>query len=165
MASNIPVEISEPLLSALREDVICTTCLCVPSVGMFQCENGHLICKTCIGKCSNQCPTCKKPLGKIRSIIAEKVKKICKISWKPFTWDLQIKSRKFTILTTSCGMLANIFFVFCIATSWSNIFCIRRFCVNRNTRHNLQFAPGDQWWISTSVINLVVASARLSKLS
>ncbi len=42
-------------------------------VGMYQCENGHLICKDCIGRCSNVCPTCKKPMGKIRSIIADKV--------------------------------------------------------------------------------------------
>ena len=41
---------------------------------MFQCENGHLISKDCIGRCSNVCPTCKKPMGKIRSIIADKVK-------------------------------------------------------------------------------------------
>ena len=62
-----------PPISSLRDEVICTTCLSLPRVGMFQCENGHLICKDCIGKCKNFCPTCKKPLGKIRSILAEKI--------------------------------------------------------------------------------------------
>ena len=65
---------SNSLVTSLREEVICTTCLSLPRVGMYQCENGHLICKDCMGRCSSKCPTCKKQMGKIRSIIADKVK-------------------------------------------------------------------------------------------
>lgn len=62
-----------PPLATLREDVLCTVCLSLPKVAMYQCKNGYLICKDCLEECGDTCPTCKEPLEQIRSIITDKV--------------------------------------------------------------------------------------------
>jgi len=57
----------------VREDLECPVCLLVPTnTPVYQCENGHLVCRGCHGKLTH-CPTCRTPLGKIRNRAIEKV--------------------------------------------------------------------------------------------
>ena len=51
----------------------CTVCLDLPRLSskIFQCKSGHLLCQECHGKLEI-CPTCKKTLGSIRCLVAEK---------------------------------------------------------------------------------------------
>ena len=39
---------------------------------VYQCDRGHMLCNECHGKLTN-CPVCRLPLGKTRSLITEKV--------------------------------------------------------------------------------------------
>ena len=39
---------------------------------VYQCDRGHMLCNECHGKLNN-CPVCRVPLGKTRSLITEKV--------------------------------------------------------------------------------------------
>jgi len=51
----------------------CTICLDVPhkESKIYQCCNGHLVCENCHEKLKT-CPSCKKKLGDIRCLVAEK---------------------------------------------------------------------------------------------
>lgn len=51
----------------------CTVCLDVPHKNskIFQCNRGHLVCQECHDRLQ-LCPTCKKKLGDIRCLVAEK---------------------------------------------------------------------------------------------
>jgi len=67
---------SEKVASDLLE---CPICLEIPkSKPIYQCDNGHLICKTCRQKVT-VCPQCRKPLGENRSLIAEKLLEKCAV--------------------------------------------------------------------------------------
>jgi hypothetical protein len=40
---------------------------------VIQCENGHTACSACCQKITNGCPSCSRPIGRIRCIAIEKV--------------------------------------------------------------------------------------------
>ena len=48
---------------------------------VYQCDRGHMLCNECHGKLNN-CPVCRVPLGKTRSLITEKVKNV--FAWPVF---------------------------------------------------------------------------------
>ena len=48
---------------------------------VYQCDRGHMLCNECHGKLNN-CPVCRVPLGKTRSLITEKVLNLFKINHK-----------------------------------------------------------------------------------
>jgi len=57
----------------LKDVLECPVCLKVPrQPPIYQCERGHCICSVCHSKLTN-CPVCRIPLGKTRSLIFEKV--------------------------------------------------------------------------------------------
>ena len=57
----------------LKDVLECPVCLKVPrQPPIYQCERGHCICAACHSKLSN-CPVCRIPMGKTRSLIFEKV--------------------------------------------------------------------------------------------
>jgi hypothetical protein len=61
------------LLKELESFLECNVCLYVPySSPIYQCDNGHLLCKECYKKLS-YCPCCRALLSKIRNRFAEKV--------------------------------------------------------------------------------------------
>ena len=52
-------------------DLQCNVCLTIPDNSpIYQCANGHLLCKTCHPKLE-RCPCCRKSLSGIRSLHAE----------------------------------------------------------------------------------------------
>lgn len=56
----------------LQEALECPVCLLLPQeTPIYQCDNGHIICKTCHARLTN-CPQCRKPLGESRNLFAEK---------------------------------------------------------------------------------------------
>jgi hypothetical protein len=77
MADNFSVK-------ELAEALECPICCLTPqSTPIYQCENGHMICKVCHDRLTI-CPSCCQPLGKIRNILAEqlleKVTKPCRFA-------------------------------------------------------------------------------------
>ena len=66
-------------MNKLEEILSCPVCLVIPrDTPIYQCNNGHLICKHCYKKVENTtdaCPVCKKalPRDRIRNITAEQV--------------------------------------------------------------------------------------------
>ena len=78
MTSNVSDRKSEIIVSELEELLECPVCSELPVyTPIFQCLHGHLICSTCHTKLQ-QCPQCRKTLGKIRNLLAEKL--LAKIS-------------------------------------------------------------------------------------
>ena len=64
--------------SRLRDIVECPVCLKTPKYGspIFQCRNGHLICRECYKMVETTCPVCRVTLctdTKIRCLSAEKI--------------------------------------------------------------------------------------------
>ena len=62
----------------LRDIVECPVCLKTPRYGapVFQCRNGHIICRDCYKRVESHCPVCRVQLysnTKIRCISAEKI--------------------------------------------------------------------------------------------
>ena len=62
----------------LRDIVECPVCLKTPRCGapIFQCRNGHIICRECYKRVETSCPVCRVLLytnTKIRCISAEKI--------------------------------------------------------------------------------------------
>ena len=58
----------------LKDILECPVCLQVPrQPPIYQCERGHCVCSVCHAKLTN-CPVCRIPLGKTRSLIFEKVR-------------------------------------------------------------------------------------------
>ena len=62
----------------LRDIVECPVCLKTPRYGapVFQCRNGHIICRDCYKRVESHCPVCRVQLytnTKIRCIPAEKI--------------------------------------------------------------------------------------------
>ena len=56
-----------------QEILQCPVCLQVPKTSpIYQCLNGHIVCNQCHPKLTT-CPVCRNVLGKIRSIISEKM--------------------------------------------------------------------------------------------
>jgi hypothetical protein len=59
------------VLSELESALECPVCRSVPqSVPIYQCENGHILCKMCRSRLKI-CPSCRGPLGKARNLFAE----------------------------------------------------------------------------------------------
>ena len=58
----------------IEEELKCPICLNLPnSTPIYQCQEGHLVCKDCHAKV-NSCSICRAtPLGSIRSLMAEKM--------------------------------------------------------------------------------------------
>ena len=55
----------------LQKELECPVCITLPeSRPIYQCENGHIICKSC-RKQLETCPQCRTPLGNSRSLAAE----------------------------------------------------------------------------------------------
>ena len=74
--SKIGNKISAPF--RLRDIVECPVCLKTPRYGapIFQCRNGHIICRDCYKRVEINCPVCRVDLytnTKIRCISAEKI--------------------------------------------------------------------------------------------
>jgi hypothetical protein len=60
-------------LEDLEESLECPICCFIPtSTPIYQCENGHIICKACHQRLT-VCPSCRKPLGNIRCMYAEQM--------------------------------------------------------------------------------------------
>ncbi|KAG0622925.1 hypothetical protein M758_3G134000 [Ceratodon purpureus] len=51
----------------------CPLCLETFSPPVYQCENGHTACSGCCQMITKGCPSCSKPIGRIRNIAIEKV--------------------------------------------------------------------------------------------
>jgi hypothetical protein len=60
-------------MKEFEEALECPICFNVPqSTPIYQCGNGHIICKNCHEKLTN-CPSCRQKLEKIRCIFAERM--------------------------------------------------------------------------------------------
>ena len=57
----------------LNANLECPVCLDLPQSGpIYQCRNGHLMCKDCHPK-MKRCPICVVPLEKLRNLLSEKL--------------------------------------------------------------------------------------------
>ena len=69
MASNN--DAFKTFTSHFQDLLICSVCLDIPtSTPIYQCENGHLLCKSCKPQLK-YCPICRKPLPITRNLLAE----------------------------------------------------------------------------------------------
>lgn len=58
-------------LESMKMALECPVCLSLPeSTPIYQCENGHIICKSC-HQFLEDCPQCRRPLGNNRNLLAE----------------------------------------------------------------------------------------------
>jgi len=70
MSENIFEEID---FETLRDCLECPVCLQIPlSFPVPQCENGHILCRTCRRKIRH-CPICRTVIGQSVSLFAEHV--------------------------------------------------------------------------------------------
>ncbi|KAL2634585.1 hypothetical protein R1flu_006064 [Riccia fluitans] len=60
----------------------CNICMEPLSPPIFQCSNGHIACSECCVKLSGICPSCSKPVGKIRCLAIEKLIESLQLSCK-----------------------------------------------------------------------------------
>ena len=61
----------EKVAEKLKKSLECPVCLSLPeSTPIYQCENGHIICKSC-HQSLQICPQCRRPLGNYRNLTAE----------------------------------------------------------------------------------------------
>ncbi|XWS47588.1 hypothetical protein CRYUN_Cryun14cG0165000 [Craigia yunnanensis] len=58
----------------------CPICYEALTIPVFQCENGHIACRTCCSKIRNKCPSCATPIGYSRCRALEKVLESIKVS-------------------------------------------------------------------------------------
>jgi len=84
-------------LKELEEALECPICCNLPqSVPIYQCENGHMICKICHEKLTN-CPSCQQPLQNIRCMFAEQMLEktlvLCQFSVHGCKTKLKIKDK------------------------------------------------------------------------
>ena len=75
---NIKNENKVTTSNRLRDIVECPVCLKTPRCGapIFQCRNGHIICRDCYKRVEKHCPVCRVVLytnTKIRCISAENI--------------------------------------------------------------------------------------------
>ena len=73
MESN--TQLPSPCVSIedLNTNLECPVCLDLPQSGpVYQCRNGHLMCKDCHPK-MKRCPICVVPLEKLRNLLSEKL--------------------------------------------------------------------------------------------
>lgn len=62
------------LIASIDPDAFeCSICMEPLSPPIFQCSNGHIACSACCVKMDNRCPSCLKPIGKIRCLAIEKL--------------------------------------------------------------------------------------------
>ena len=65
-----------PKISVEEVEFECNVCLEVPkSSPIFQCQEGHIFCNVCHPKLHQQCPVCRRNLGNIKCLIAQKILK------------------------------------------------------------------------------------------
>ncbi|KAL3693593.1 hypothetical protein R1sor_007244 [Riccia sorocarpa] len=60
----------------------CNICMEPLNSPIFQCSNGHIACSECCVKLSGICPSCSKPVGKIRCLAIEKLIESLQMSCK-----------------------------------------------------------------------------------
>ncbi|KAG6551431.1 hypothetical protein Mapa_007077 [Marchantia paleacea] len=60
----------------------CNICMEPLNPPIFQCTNGHIACTECCVKMSGICPSCSKPVGKIRCLAIEKLIESLQMSCK-----------------------------------------------------------------------------------
>ena len=57
----------------LKAELECPICLIIPRRGpIYQCVNGHIICKECQEKVDT-CPVCRDDMFEIRNLVVEKI--------------------------------------------------------------------------------------------
>jgi len=79
-----------------RKDLECPVCIRVPrKPPIYQCKNGHLLCSDCHSKLT-YCPTCRTRLGKIRSLMFERILSKIQHNCKNFDHGCKVKG----LLTT-----------------------------------------------------------------
>ena len=65
-----------PKISVEEVEFECNVCLEVPKFSpIFQCQEGHIFCNVCHPKLHQQCPVCRRNLGNIKCLIAQKILK------------------------------------------------------------------------------------------
>ena len=73
MANSNKTQNSSDIEEYLRDLLECPVCLeTIKSVPVYQCNNGHVICKDCIKKLNN-CPICRNDSAPARSLQLEKI--------------------------------------------------------------------------------------------
>ena len=73
MATCNPNQTSSDIEEYLRELLECPVCMeTIKSVPVYQCTNGHVICKDCIEKLNN-CPICRNDSSLVRSLELENI--------------------------------------------------------------------------------------------
>ena len=70
---HLPSDTSCDVLEKLKSNLECPVCLVVPKSGpIYQCRNGHLLCKECHSKMT-RCPLCNILLEKLRNLLSEQL--------------------------------------------------------------------------------------------
>ena len=73
MAASKPNKNSSVFEEYIRDLLECPVCMeTIKSVPVYQCNNGHVICKDCIKKLNN-CPICRNDSAPARSLQLEKI--------------------------------------------------------------------------------------------
>jgi hypothetical protein len=73
MAASNKTQNSSDIEEYLRDLLECPVCMeTIKSVPVYQCNNGHVICKDCIKKLNN-CPICRNDSAPARSLQLEKI--------------------------------------------------------------------------------------------
>ena len=76
---DIQVENADKMIAKIAKVFNCPVCLTLPACDIYQCNEGHLICKDCYTKLNSKsptsCPTCRTTMPRvpIRNRAAEQV--------------------------------------------------------------------------------------------
>ena len=92
-----------PKISVEEVEFECNVCLEVPkSSPIFQCQEGHIFCNVCHPKLHQQCPVCRRNLGNIKCLIAQKILKTTTATSDSSSFlDTKPKRGIFSILATN----------------------------------------------------------------
>ena len=81
------------LLKTLKSNLECPVCLVVPKSGpIYQCRNGHLLCKECHSKMT-RCPLCNILLEKLRNLLSEQLVSLIYPDYR-FSIDISVESHE-----------------------------------------------------------------------